>query len=173
VPDVTMQHAYRAGLPTVAPASIQAGDVIHFRQAPLAESTAVTFSKYVGDDKPRPHLCVVKNDHYSLWTSITSVRKDERLLIKKEWRTGGVPHWRMSSAVWLYDGSFFIVGPTHLFCMAAQGLEMLDIGSRARITEEGMNAVLWEVFYQQKRRPEIIDNMLEAFNMKIPCPICG
>ena len=128
----------------------QPGLVLWLDQEMLMDDPTVdeTFPQRYGT--VRPFVCVDVTGDRSTWTPLTGQHRDERLLIEREWRSGGELPWRVGDT-YLNDGANTYTGPNSAF-VAANDTERTLPAKRARIKPDGMAAVRAEIERQLPRR---------------------
>jgi hypothetical protein len=129
---------------------IQPGIVIWLDQAMLMAAPDVeeTFPQRYGT--VRPFVCLTADGVRSTWTPLTGTHRDERLPIEHRWRSGGAPAWQTSEC-YLNDGANTYSGPLASFVQASHA-ERTRPGGRARVSGDGLQAILNEVQQQHHRR---------------------
>jgi hypothetical protein len=97
-------------------------------------------------------VCVATDCDLSTWAGLTTRGRRERLAIKPEWRSGGYKRWRFAPQ-FLADGASVWRGPTETFAAASwQEVSASGGRNRARLSEEGLDAVRKEIEAQRSRR---------------------
>jgi len=94
-----------------------------------------------------PFLCVQVYQERSCWIPITTQFREERLLIKREWRSGGSPKFR-SAELYVNDGLNTFVGPTSAFVEAGQAEIRFTTHQRPSVSAAGLAAVIAEIHKQ-------------------------
>jgi hypothetical protein len=95
-------------------------------------------------------VCVAVGGEGSEWSAVTTEYRPERLVIEREWRSGGHPQW-LRDQQYLNDGANLWRGPHEAF-VAASHAEATAALDRARLSEEGLAAVQAEIEAQRHRR---------------------
>lgn len=107
----------------------------------------------VGDVvKSRPMICVHVEQFKSLWTPTSTTKysqKYRRLLLDRQWRSGGVRQWT-SNEQYLLDGASLFWGSSRSFIRATHA-ERTTPSTRARLATDGVAAVHREIVRQRLR----------------------
>lgn len=113
--------------------------------------------------RPGPFVCVEVDGEMTTWAGLTTTDKTSvrpthsaskpvgRLALKPEWRSGGPRRWRLSDQ-FLADGASLWRGPKETFAAASWQEIKLRTPNRARLSEEGLDAVRIEIELQRHRR---------------------
>lgn len=101
----------------------------------------------------RPFVCVWSDRGESQWLPLTTKMRPERLRIERPWRSGGEVCWRIGDEHYLNDGANVYTGPSSRF-VAASHSERTTARNRARLSSEGIAAILVEIERQRHRRQD-------------------
>jgi hypothetical protein len=134
----------------IAPDEIAPGLVAFLDPEALIADERVCRTKDQLAPRSGPFVCFSADDEISEWAPITTVRRNERLSISGEWRSGGHARWRRDDQ-YLNDGANVWVGPHEAFAKASSH-EMTLRSDRARVTDAGLAAIRAEVEAQRARR---------------------
>ncbi len=97
-------------------------------------------------------VCVAIEAETSTWAGLTTQPRKERLGLRGEWRSGGYKRWRFVDQ-YLTDGASVWHGPNDVFAAASwQEVSATGGRNRARLSEEGLEAVRTEIELQRHRR---------------------
>jgi hypothetical protein len=131
-------------------AEISPGLVVFIDPRVLGEDERVCHTQDPPVTRSGPFLCIAHADDSSTWTPLTTEGRRERLELKRAWRSGGHPQW-LAAAQFLNDGANLWHGPDTAFILASRQ-EATEEKGRARLSEEGLTAVLKEIEAQRSRR---------------------
>jgi len=138
---------------------IEPGIVVRLDPAVLLKDGRACHTQDPPVSRAGPFVCVATEGDISTWAGLTTteLRKD-RLPLKPEWRSGGTKRWRFA-AQFLTDGSSLWRGPNEVFAAASWEETAASGGrNRARLSEEGLDAVRIEIELQRHRRHRSCEN---------------
>lgn len=141
---------------------IAPGIVVRLDPPILLEDERVCHTQDPPVNRPGPFLCVEVDGEMTTWAGLTTTDKTSvrpthsarkpvgRLALKQEWRAGGPRRWRLADQ-FLADGASLWLGPKEAFVAASWQEVKLRTPNRARLTEEGLDAVRIEIELQRHR----------------------
>lgn len=128
--------------------------LVAFLDQPMIEmDRRVSRTKKLPDANPRLFVCYARSGDTSEWSPITTRQRPtgyQRLRIERQWRSGGDPQW-LRDDQYLNDGANTYRGPNRAFVDASH-LERTEPGNRARVSAEGIGAILAEIERQVGRQ---------------------
>src|SRR5438876_945297 len=138
--------SYYLAVVAVSASEVVPGIVVFLDQEMVDSDDRVTRTQDLPTVKARLFVCYQAAAGSSEWAPITTQERRERLYLKPSWRTGGEPKCSGGYAQWLNadqylaDGANTYRGPLPAFVDASH-LECSDADNRARLTQEGIEAV--------------------------------
>ncbi len=129
---------------------VTVGLVAWLNQHVLPADGRVLSTAPAGGERLAPFVCCHASGGLSGWSAITSRPKPQRLELKLEWRSGGSSEWRQRGQ-YLNDGNNILEGPAAAFIDASTDEQTVS-GNRARLSPDGVDAVLKEIQRQAHRR---------------------
>lgn len=149
------------GKPTVTrripPAEIEPGIVVRLDPARLLRDSRVVHTQDPPTPRAGPFVCVKVEGNTTTWAGLTGQGRHERLRIHEKWRLGGWKRWSRewgddgAGGQYLTDAANVWIGPREVFS-AASRQPQLDAEEAARISEEGVLAILTEIARNRHRR---------------------
>jgi hypothetical protein len=142
---------------------VEPGVVVRLDPAILLEDSRVCHTQDPPVSRPGPFVCVETEGDTSTWAGLTTTDKKSirpsraagapvgRLALKQEWRSGGARRWRFADQL-LADGASVWRGPNEVFVAASWQEVKVRSPNRARLSEEGLDAVRIEIELQRHRR---------------------
>lgn len=142
---------------------IEPGIVVRLDPAILVADSRVCHTQDPPVLRAGPFVCIAIEGETTTWAGFTTTDKKSirpssaasapvgRLAIKPEWRSGGTKRWRFA-AQFLADGASLWRGPKDVFAAASWQEIKTRSRSRARLSEEGLEAVRIEIELQRHRR---------------------
>jgi hypothetical protein len=151
----------RDGKPTItrriAPEEVEPGVVVRLDPARLLRDSRVVHTQDPPTPRAGPFVCVKVDGDLTTWAGLTGQGRHERLRIDEKWRLGGWSRWSRewgddgSGGQYLTDAANLWIGPRETFS-AASRQPQFDREDQARISEEGVLAILVEIARNRHRR---------------------
>ena len=134
----------------IDPDEIEPGLVAFMDPAVFAADGRVSHTKDPPTSRRGPFVCVSVDHEISEWMPITTEARQERLAIRREWRTGGHPQW-LGDSQYLNDGANVWRGPLDAFVEASRQ-DLTERANRAWVSIDGLAEIHAEAEAQRHRR---------------------
>lgn len=144
------------------------GLVAWLNQHVLHSDDRVLSTAPAADERLAPFVCCHLSGDMSGWAAITSRPKPQRLELKPEWRSGGSSDWRRRGQ-YLNDGNNILEGPTAAFVDASTDEQTVP-ANRARLSSDGVAAVIKEIHRQAHRRLAGSENVGRQWSLPVLHP---
>src|SRR5690349_16607725 len=115
---------------------IEAGIVAFLDPTVLTDDGRVCHAQDPPVTRQGPFVCLCTGAGSSAWTPLTTEWRRERVMVRREWRSGGHPQW-LRDDQYVNDGANIWRGPNEAF-VHASSLEVTDQTNRARVSEAGL-----------------------------------
>lgn len=137
-------------MPAIHDDEIEPGLVVFVDPQQLLADARVCHTKDPPTSRSGPFVCTSSGSGHSTWAPLTTEPRRERLLLEREWLSGGHRQW-LRDDQYLNDGANTWTGPDDAFVTASHA-ELTGPSNRARVSATGMEAIQQEIHRQRRRQ---------------------